>query len=427
MPRASTPRLAPGFTLPTRRTFILPGSEPITDARHLLDQTNEYVVRALNSSYPASIQPTNRTHHLHGYNTRSWFLSTGTWSSHRFIKQYFQVPPSMPHDASPPCLLSGALAESHDQGLTDDEHETSDTTNSRTPAAIGPCVIEFVNLSAAIATDTVHKTNSASAAATANTAAELLPKPGQVIATEIRSPLGIFARGFVYPTSLHARLSGGIGKSESTTRCTVLPSVTAIQSQLAEQYEEVERQKENATTLQTEDDPITNPKIAFKGGFQTADIAKISKRWWNDNVTRLRKQFKTWNRRANIPLRMVEPDRSKNAYKVGVNEANGVLVKLCGGHGRRHRKGILKTYQFYESSLWQGRATGGNISQKAWPRATRTGSPCIKGSCTPPNITITMPTHTQEHDPAAWGLQGSKQRNKDGSIDFLARIRTTQH
>ncbi|KAI5805615.1 hypothetical protein DFH27DRAFT_651949 [Peziza echinospora] len=71
-----------GFTLPTRRTFILPGSEPITDARHLLDQTNEYVVRALNSSYPASIQPTNRTHHLHGYNTRSWFLSTGTWSSH---------------------------------------------------------------------------------------------------------------------------------------------------------------------------------------------------------------------------------------------------------------------------------------------------------------------------------------------------------
>ncbi|KAI5801384.1 hypothetical protein DFH27DRAFT_610730 [Peziza echinospora] len=59
MPRASTPRLAPGFTLPTRRTFILPGSEPITDARHLLDQTNEYVVRALNSSYPASIQPTN--------------------------------------------------------------------------------------------------------------------------------------------------------------------------------------------------------------------------------------------------------------------------------------------------------------------------------------------------------------------------------
>ncbi|KAI5779891.1 hypothetical protein DFH27DRAFT_618376 [Peziza echinospora] len=82
MPRSSTPRLAPGFTLPTRRTFILPGSEPITDARHLLDQTNEYVVRALNSSYPASIQPTNRTHHLHGYNTRSWFLSTGTWSSH---------------------------------------------------------------------------------------------------------------------------------------------------------------------------------------------------------------------------------------------------------------------------------------------------------------------------------------------------------
>ncbi|KAI5786336.1 hypothetical protein DFH27DRAFT_635215 [Peziza echinospora] len=71
-----------GFTLPTRRTFNLPGSEPITDARHLLDQTNEYVVRALNSSYPASIQPTNRTHHLHGYNTRSWFLSTGTWSSH---------------------------------------------------------------------------------------------------------------------------------------------------------------------------------------------------------------------------------------------------------------------------------------------------------------------------------------------------------
>ncbi|KAI5807927.1 hypothetical protein DFH27DRAFT_607614 [Peziza echinospora] len=84
MPRASTPRLAPGFTLPTRRTFILPGSEPITDAHHLLDQTNEYVVRALNSSYPASIQPTNRTHHLHGYNTRSWFLSTGTWSSHDF-------------------------------------------------------------------------------------------------------------------------------------------------------------------------------------------------------------------------------------------------------------------------------------------------------------------------------------------------------
>ncbi|KAI5788538.1 hypothetical protein DFH27DRAFT_632876 [Peziza echinospora] len=81
MPRASTPRLAPGFTLPTRRTFILPGSEPITDARHLLDQTNEYVVHALNSSYPASIQPTNRTHHLYGYNTRSWFLSTGTWSS----------------------------------------------------------------------------------------------------------------------------------------------------------------------------------------------------------------------------------------------------------------------------------------------------------------------------------------------------------
>ncbi|KAI5779927.1 hypothetical protein DFH27DRAFT_618273 [Peziza echinospora] len=81
MPRVSTPRLAPGFTLPTRRTFILPGSEPIADARHLLDQTNEYVVRALNSSYPASIQPTNRTHHLHGYNTRSWFLSTGTWSS----------------------------------------------------------------------------------------------------------------------------------------------------------------------------------------------------------------------------------------------------------------------------------------------------------------------------------------------------------
>ncbi|KAI5781053.1 hypothetical protein DFH27DRAFT_617237 [Peziza echinospora] len=81
MPRALTPRLAPGFTLPTRRTFILPGSEPITDARHLLDQTNEYVVRALNSSYPASIQPTNRTHHLDGYNTRSWFLSTGTWSS----------------------------------------------------------------------------------------------------------------------------------------------------------------------------------------------------------------------------------------------------------------------------------------------------------------------------------------------------------
>ncbi|KAI5793010.1 hypothetical protein DFH27DRAFT_613448 [Peziza echinospora] len=82
MPRASTPRLAPGFTLSTRRTFILPGSEPIADARYLLDQTNEYVVRALNSSYPASIQPTHRTHHLHGYNTRSWFLSTGTWSSH---------------------------------------------------------------------------------------------------------------------------------------------------------------------------------------------------------------------------------------------------------------------------------------------------------------------------------------------------------
>ncbi|KAI5806816.1 hypothetical protein DFH27DRAFT_651615 [Peziza echinospora] len=44
MPRASTPRLAPGFTLPTRRTFILPGSEPITATRHLLDQTNETVL-----------------------------------------------------------------------------------------------------------------------------------------------------------------------------------------------------------------------------------------------------------------------------------------------------------------------------------------------------------------------------------------------
>ncbi|KAI5793023.1 hypothetical protein DFH27DRAFT_630695 [Peziza echinospora] len=91
MPRASTPRLAPGFTLPTRRTFILPGSEPITDTRHLLDQTNEYVVRALNSSYPASIQPTNRTHHLHGYNTRSWFLSTRTWSSQVMTKSRWTV------------------------------------------------------------------------------------------------------------------------------------------------------------------------------------------------------------------------------------------------------------------------------------------------------------------------------------------------
>ncbi|KAI5792984.1 hypothetical protein DFH27DRAFT_613324 [Peziza echinospora] len=81
MPRASTSRPAPGFTLPTRPSVIFPDSEPIADARHILDQTNEYVVHAFNQSYPASIQPTNRTHHLYGYYFRSWFLSTGTWSS----------------------------------------------------------------------------------------------------------------------------------------------------------------------------------------------------------------------------------------------------------------------------------------------------------------------------------------------------------
>ncbi|KAI5793001.1 hypothetical protein DFH27DRAFT_613418 [Peziza echinospora] len=110
MPRASTPRLAPGFTLPTRRTFILPGSEPITNARHLLDQTNEYVVRALNSSYPASIQPTNRTHHLHGYNTRSWFLSTGTWSSQKIF-------PRNPKDV--------ALATEHIMNVYKEKHLAS--------------------------------------------------------------------------------------------------------------------------------------------------------------------------------------------------------------------------------------------------------------------------------------------------------------